>query len=206
MEPSVALEDASALLVIDMQNDFVLPGAPMCVAGALKTVPRIRRVMDAFRRARHPVIHVVREHRPDGSDVEITRRERFRATGGFLVRGTPGCDIVANLCALPGELRVVKTRFSGFFQTGLDELLRQGRIRGVVLTGTQLPNCVRATAVDGLCLDYRVTVLRDACSSQTMSIHEANLRDLENLGIPCPSVEQYLRDTGTRARFPSPFE
>ena len=190
----VASEHSSALLIIDMQNDFVLPGAPLYVAGAPETVPRIRVVLEAFRKRDRPIIHVTREHRPDGSDVEITRRDRFLETGGFLIPGTPGCAIVDALHPCSGENRIVKKRFSGFFQTGLDALLRRCRVTRLVLTGTQLPNCVRATAVDGLSLDYFVTVLRDACSSQTPEIHEANLRDLAYLGIPCPTVDQFLKD------------
>mgnify|MGYP006307550499 CR=1 FL=1 len=196
-------QDICALLVVDMQNDFVLAGAPLCVAGALETVPRIRVVLEAFRERGLPILHVIREHRPDGSDVEITRRDRFRETGGFLIPGTPGCDIVDALQPQSGEDRIVKTRFSGFFQTRLDDCLRRHRVRRLVLTGTQLPHCVRATAVDGLSLDYSVIVLRDACSSQTLDIHEANLRDLEALGIRCPTVERFLRDEARRIA-PSP--
>ncbi|MDD2335956.1 MAG: isochorismatase family protein, partial [Geobacteraceae bacterium] len=66
-----------ALIIIDMQNDFVLPGAPACVKGAFATIPRIRKLLDYFRTKGLPVFHIVREYRPDGSDIEITRRDRF---------------------------------------------------------------------------------------------------------------------------------
>lgn len=195
-------EDIRALVVIDMQNDFVLPGAPLCVAGAPETVPRIRFVLDRFRKEGRFIIHVTREYRPDGSDVEIMRRDLFRETGGFLIPGTPGCEIVEPLRPFSGEDRIVKKRFSGFFQTGLDALLRRYRVGRLILTGTQLPNCVRSTALDGLSLDYFVTVLRDACSSQTPDIHDANLRDLEALGIPCPAVDRYLCNDAGRVSPP----
>ena len=194
-----------ALLIIDMQNDFVLPGAPLYVAGALETVGRIRSLLDWFRKERLPVIHVNREHRLDGSDVEITRRAWFKETGGFVVPGTPGCEVVDGLRPLAGEHRIVKTRFSGFFRTELDALLRRLGVRRIVLSGTQLPNCVRQTAVDGLSLDYHVIVPRDACSSQTPEIHEANLLDLENMGIPCPAVKRFLlKEERSRPSAPEP--
>lgn len=202
----MAPEETSALLIIDMQNDFVLPDGPLRVAGALETIPSIRSVLDRYRKEGRLVIHVTREHCPDGSDVEITRRELFRKADGFLIPGTPGCEIVEALRPLSGERRIVKKRFSAFFQTRLDEALRRSRIHRLVLTGTQLPNCVRATAVDGLSLDYSVIVLRDACSSQTPDIHEANLWDLEALGIPCPTVERFLREEMRQvAPFSEPF-
>lgn len=182
-----------ALLVIDMQNDFVLPGAPLRVAGALETVPAIQRILAWFRENGLPVLHVVRAYRPDGADVEITRRERFRETGGFLVRGTAGWEIVEPLRPRPGEPLIVKPRFSGFWETELASRLKALAVGRLALTGTQLPYCVRSTALDGVSLGYPVAVLRDGCSSQTRDIHGANLRDLENAGIPCPATEAFIR-------------
>ena len=80
----------TALLIIDMQNDFVRPGAPLHVAGAEATLPRLRALLDFFRARGLPVFHVVREHRSDGSDVEIARRQLYRHTP-YAVPGTPGC-------------------------------------------------------------------------------------------------------------------
>ena len=67
----------SALIIIDMQNDFVLPGSPACVAGALATIPNITRVLEKFRKERASVFYIVREYRKDGSDIEISRQKSF---------------------------------------------------------------------------------------------------------------------------------
>ncbi len=78
-----------ALLIIDMQNDFVLEGKPLRVAGAGTVIPKIQAVLTEFRKRSLPVFHVLRVHRPDGSDVEIIRQELFNKQP-FAVAGTRG--------------------------------------------------------------------------------------------------------------------
>ena len=114
-----------ALLIIDMQNDFVLPGRPVTVTGALATVPNIRRLLDAFRARGWPVLHLTRAYRADGSDVEQFRREAFLRGPQYLLPGTPGAEIVEELQPRPGEHVLVKPRFSAFLGTPLDLLLRR---------------------------------------------------------------------------------
>lgn len=174
-----------ALLIIDMQRDFVLPGSPLCVAGALPSMPAVRAMLDEARAKRWPVFHVVREHAPDGSDVEPFRRYLFEDGRGVCVSGTSGCEVVDDLAPLPGERKVIKTRFSGFFRTSLEDDLHRLGIGTVLLVGTQYPNCVRGTAVDALYRDFRVIVVTDACSAETPEIAESNIRDMRAMGIVC---------------------
>lgn len=108
-----------ALLIIDMQNDFVLPNAPAVIHGALTTVPRIKEVLEWFRAKRYPVFHIVREYRADGSDIEISRREAFLTGPSYVVPGTKGVEIIDALSPITGEYRVVKPRFSAFFWHGV---------------------------------------------------------------------------------------
>jgi nicotinamidase-related amidase len=184
----------TALLTIDMQNDFVLPGAPGCVAGAMATVPRLREVLDWFRQQRWPVFHMVREYRADGSDIELCRLEAFRTGRKMAVPGTPGCEIVKELAPLPGEYRIVKPRFSGFMGTELDFMLRRLGVEQVVITGTQYPNCIRATAFDSLAYGYRTTILTDATSAVSDDIAQANIRDLQNVGVTCVTLDEFKKD------------
>ena len=72
-----------ALVIIDMQNDFVLPEAPLCVKGAQATVPTIQKLLDRARTEGWRVIHVIRQHRRDGSDVEIGRAPLFTQGAGI---------------------------------------------------------------------------------------------------------------------------
>ena len=179
-----------ALLVVDMQNDFVLPGGPATVAGASATIPAIARLLDYARGRSWPVIHVIREHRADGSDVEYTRRELFQNGGGICVAGTPGARIVAELTPHSGDYVLTKQRFSAFLGTELDLLLRRLRIRTVIMAGTQYPNCIRATAVDALGRDYRVIVATDACSAQTERVAANNIEDMRSMGITCLTFQE----------------
>ncbi|HJA08632.1 MAG TPA: cysteine hydrolase [Candidatus Mailhella merdigallinarum] len=183
-------ERGIALLIIDMQRDFVLPGAPLCVAGALPSVPVVRRLLDRARDRGWPVFHVVREHAPDGGDAEPCRRHLFRAGGGVCVAGTTGAAVVDELTPLPGERKLVKTRFSGFYRTSLEDELRALGISTVLVAGTQYPNCVRGTAVDALYRDFRVIVVSDACSAQTPEVAEANIRDMRGMGIVCEPLDR----------------
>lgn len=175
----------AALLIIDMQNDFVLPGAPLCVRGAAPSVPVIRRLLLQARTQGLPAIHIIRQHNRDGSDVEKPRQELFQEGPGICVPGTEGAQIVAALTPEPGEYIIHKRRFSAFFQTELDMLLRRLGVDTLLVTGTQYPNCVRGTAVDGMSLDYDVIVVTDACSAQTPDVEQANIRDMRNMGIRC---------------------
>ena len=156
-----------ALVIIDMQNDFVLPEAPLCVKGAQATVPTIRELLDRARAEGWRVIHVIRQHRRDGSDVEIGRAPLFTQGAGICVPGTKGAEIVDELAPLPNETILRKLRFSAFFQTELDMLLRRLKIDTLLIAGTQYPNCVRGTATDAMSHDYNSIVVSYACSSQT---------------------------------------
>ena len=185
----------SALLIIDMQNDFVLPGAPMEVAGAMATVTNIAGVLNRFRQSQQPVFHVVREHRADGSDVDRFRQSGFESGLTFVVPGTNGCEIVDDLAPIDSDYRLVKPRFSAFMQTELDFMLRRLQIDQLVICGTQYPNCIRATVLDAVSLDYQVTLVTDSCSAQTKAIAAANITDISNVGAKCVTTATWLSVT-----------
>ena len=100
----------TALLIIDMQRDFVTAGSPLCVAGAAATVPAIAALLECCRRNGDiAIFHVIREYDPSGIDLERSRLEQFQGVPGA-VRGTPGAEIVPELRPLPGEMVIVKPR------------------------------------------------------------------------------------------------
>ncbi|MDI9632687.1 MAG: isochorismatase family cysteine hydrolase [Methanolinea sp.] len=170
-----------ALLVIDMQNDFVREGSPLRIAGAQAIVPRVREVLGAFRERQFPVIHVLRVHRGDGSDVEIFRRELF-SKHPFAVRGSWGAAVIDELQPAPGEYTIEKTRMSAFLGTDLDLLLRSLGVTCIFVTGIQTPNCVRTTVFDAAAYNYEVYLVDDAVAAQTEEIHRYNVRDMEGIG------------------------
>lgn len=181
----------SALIIIDMQNDFVLSDKT-AVKGAKATIPAIKRAMKICHEKNIPVFHVIRAYNENGDNAEIFRKELFQKGQGFCIKGTKGAQIVEELAPAKDDFILIKPRFSAFFETNLKELLQDKHINHVLVAGTQYPNCIRATAVDALCHDFFVTVLTDCCSAQTKEIAEANCRDLCNMGIACvdfPSLE-----------------
>ena len=103
-----------ALFIIDMQNDFVWPASPCCVAGAAKTIPFILKILNVFRENEYPVFHIIREYREDGSDIEKFRYQDFIEGKKYVLPNTKGCDIVEELRPEEKEFVIIKNRFSGF--------------------------------------------------------------------------------------------
>lgn len=182
----------TALLIIDMQHDFVLPGAPLCVAGATASVQNIANATADARRHGYDIIHVVRSHAADGSDAEPARRHLFTNGTGYCVAGMDGSRIVDALTPLEGDYIVKKKRFSAFFKTELDRVINEKGITRLLIAGTQYPNCIRATAVDALNRDLEVVVLTDCCSAQTDEVAASNIADMSAMGIECMTANQYF--------------
>ncbi|HVP96648.1 isochorismatase family cysteine hydrolase [Methanoregula sp.] len=171
-----------ALLIIDMQNDFVREGALLRVAQAESVIPKIREVLSAFRARNLPVFHVLRVHRSDGSDVEITRKEIF-SRHPFAVSGSEGAREITELAPRPDEYTIEKVRMSAFIGTELDFMLRTLGVTELVVTGVQTPNCIRTTVFDAIAYNYPVTLVDDATGAQSGEIHRANILDMKNIGV-----------------------
>lgn len=185
------------LLVIDMQNDFCLPDAVLCVKGAMACLPAVIAAVELARRKAVEIIWVIREHDPSGIDVELFREPMFRLGRSSTVRGTPGAELVAGLAVRPGERIVIKRRFSAFFDTELDRVCRRMGVGRVVICGVQTPNCIRGTAWDAIALDYpQVTVLSDATASSTDEVQQANLYDLRAVSVDTPTVAEWAAQLG----------
>jgi nicotinamidase-related amidase len=182
---------AHALIIVDMQNDFVLPGAPAVVAGAAATLPKIKEALDFWHGKKWPVVYLYREYRRDGSDIEITRMESFLRGISLCIPSTPGAKIVDAIAPVEGDYLVMKNRFSGFMDTELDFILRRLGISRIAVCGTQYPCCVRSTLVDGICYGYQASCLTDASSAATPEVAQANIRDLRDMGIACQTVEEF---------------
>jgi len=171
-----------ALLVIDMQNDFVLDGKPMRVAGARAVIPNVQAVLAEFRKRNLPIFHIIRVHRPDGSDVELIRKERFRKQP-FGIIGSHGAAIIDELAPLEGEYVLTKTRMSAFIGTELDLMLHNLGIMTVFIVGIQTPNCIRTTVFDAIAYNHPVVLVDDAVGASSEEVHRANVRDMENIGV-----------------------
>ena len=183
----------SALLVIDMQNGFLSEQSPLFIAGAPATVARCASVIRRCREHGIPVFFITRQYLSDGSNVEHTRRQAWLEGGKPL---SPGCaeEISAAMPpefgSDPADYHIVKPRYSAFFATELDLILRRLGVRRLLLAGTTTPNCIRTTCYDAISLDYEVIVLSDCTSSATEEIQRSNLRDMANVGAGILSSEE----------------
>ena len=200
----------TALLVIDMQNGFLNERSPLYIDGAAATVPACAEMIAFCREQNVPVFFVTRVYAADGSDVEHTRTRVYAADGSDVehtryevwAKGgkplSPGCakEISADMPEAFGEdkrdYHIIKPRYSAFFATGLDLILRRLGIRHLLLAGTTTPNCIRTTCYDAISLDYAVTVLSDCTSSKTPEIQESNLRDMANVGAVIASSKEII--------------
>ncbi|XP_041991554.1 probable inactive nicotinamidase At3g16190 isoform X3 [Salvia splendens] len=158
-----------ALLVIDMQKDFIHPGGPVHVIGGAAIVPNVVKAVEQARIRQIPIIWVVREHDPLGRDVELFRRHWYAADEPKPTsKGSVGAELVDGLVIKDGDYKLVKTRFSAFFNAHLHLYLQGAGINMLVITGVQTPNCIRQTVFDAVALDYhKVMVIVDATAAAT---------------------------------------
>ena len=191
----------SAFILIDMENGFVDPRGGHCIRFAQSTVPACIRALDLARSKGIPVFFVKRLYRADGSDVELTRYADWKAGGHACIPGSRGYNSAQapeGLRPQPGDYTIIKPRWSAFFLTELDLILRRLGIRTVILAGTTTPNCVRTTCYDAIALEYSAVVLTDCCSSQTEEIQRVNLEDMQRAGaILMDSTEFSAYDADT---------
>lgn len=187
----------TALVVIDMENAFIRKESPLCIQQAAASVPACGRVIRKARERRIPVFFVNRIYRKNGSDVEFTRYESWANGGRYLAPGSTGplsIDVPKEFQPEAGDYTIVKLRFSAFFQTELDLILRRLGIKTVFLTGTTTPNCIRTTCYDGLSLDYNIVIIEDCCSSNTEEIQRVNMADMQRAGAVVIGSAEFLAD------------
>ncbi len=153
----------TAVIVVDMQNDFVAEGAQLRSAQAAAMVPTLARTLATCRERGIRVIYTAHVHRRDGCDMGLYDDLYGPiAERSALVDETPGSEIFAALAPAAGEHVVKKHRYSGFFATDLDLILREWGIDTVAITGTTTENCCHATARDAMFRNYKVAFLSDA--------------------------------------------
>ncbi len=168
----------TALLVIDMQNDFLLPEAPVPAPGGLDLIPTIAGLAEACRNAGFPVVFTQEMHRADLSDFGI----ELDFEPPHCLEGTPGMDVVAGLAPRAGDVLIQrKRRYDAFLGTDLDVALRVRGVENLLVTGVCTDICVISTVHHARNLDYRCVVLRDGVAGTTPERHEAALMCMEHV-------------------------
>ena len=186
----------TALLVIDMQRDFLEPGGfgetlgnDVSLLG--RAVAPIRKVLDAARHAELLVIHTREGHRPDLSDAPRAKIERGHPSmrigapgpmGRILIRGEPGHDIIPELYPLPGEPVIDKPGKGAFYATDLDALLRNFGIQYLLVCGVTTEVCVNTSVREANDRGYRCVVLEDCCASYFPEFHKIGIEMIKAQG------------------------
>ncbi len=191
-EPS--LLGPTALVVVDIQRGASLPKAETgiaCMPGWEARLERSERIVAAARRNGLPVVFLQEVHRRSLVDLG---RELDGDEGVHCLEGDPGTDFFDHLRPMAGEHHIVKRRYSGFFATELDLLLRGLGVHTVVLIGGLTDVCVHYTFVDAHQHDYRARVVEDAVGGSSPEAHEASLRAMTYLQRDaCCTTEDMIR-------------
>ena len=206
-EPITIDLSKSAVLVVDMQNDFGAKGgmferAGIDISGIRAVIPNVRSVLAVARSASLPIIYLKMGFKPDMSDAGpvtapnlvkhaplhvgdvVTAPDGSRSR--ILIRNTWNTEIIPELRPHPGDEVIYKSRFSGFYNTGLDDLLKRRGIDTLIVTGCTTSVCVDSTVRDAMFRDYRCLVLED-CTAEPIaataprSNHEASLLTMQIL-------------------------
>ena len=168
-----------ALVVIDMQRDFIEPGGFGAVLGndvsrLLPAIPAVARLLELFRDRGWPVIHTREAHRPDLSDCPPAKRLRGKpglrigddgAMGRILIAGEPGNQIVPELAPIPGEIEIDKPGKGMFWATGLHERLQEMGIAQLVFAGVTTEVCVQTSMREANDRGYECLLIEEATES-----------------------------------------
>lgn len=174
----------TALIVVDMQNAFCKKGGLFDIMGmldegkAVRAIANNKRIIAAFHRAGIKVIYLRMVYRADLADAGGPESPNYWKEKGremarknpehrhnFLVEGSWDAEIIDELKPLPGDIIVSKNRFSGFFNTNLDSILRTNNIKHLVFTGVATNVCVESTVRDSYFHEYFPILVNDACAN-----------------------------------------
>jgi ureidoacrylate peracid hydrolase len=164
----------SALLVVDMQNFFLDPESPTYTCGGPAVMPNIKRLIGAFRKAGRPVIYTCHVHGADGLDAGIMKWW----WQGMCIEGTPESMVHNEIAPRPGEKIIYKHRYSAFYNTDLETILRGLAVEDIVISGIMTNLCCESTARDAYYRDYRVFFPADSSGSVTEEMHLSTLLNL----------------------------
>lgn len=176
----------TALAVVDVQNDFCDPEGSLArvgvdVSAAVEMVPRLERLLDDARAVGLPVIFVQTVHDETNDTAMWLGRattDPHAAPPGFICRtGSWGAEFY-RVAPAPGEITVIKHRYSAFVGTNLDIVLRTLGIRSLLFTGVTTEVCVESSLRDGLAAEYYVSLVEDCAATYYRDAHDNAVRGI----------------------------
>lgn len=177
----------TALIIVDMVKDFTDPDGLVYYPQNREILPKIKNVLEKCREKNKLIIflqHCNRKGKPD------RRIENMRPN---CIEGSGGEEIDEMLLVdYEKDYVIKKRRYSGFFGTDLDLVLRENDIKNVIIVGTKTNCCIRATVTDAFYLDYNGIVLRDCVATNSPEVNEVHLTDIDKyLGTVMSSDELF---------------
>lgn len=181
----------SALIIIDMQRDFLDAGgyaatATMDVTALRRPIPHIRQLLNFARKNKLLVVHTREGHRPDLRDCPPAKLTRSRNAGAeigsngplgkLLIRGEYGHDIIDELKPIDGEHIVDKPGYGAFIQTDLAQILTSHHITQLLICGVTTEVCVQSTLREAVDRGYECVLVADACGSAYAELHDATIK------------------------------
>lgn len=167
-------KEKSALLVVDMQKFFLDPASPTFTSGGVVILPLLKQLIQAFRDANRPVIYTCHVHHPDRIDAGIMGWW----WKGMCVEGSVESKVHDDVAPLQNEKVIFKHRYSAFYNTDLETVLRCLEVEDLVISGIMTNLCCESTARDAYHRDYRVFFLADVTGSVSEEMHLASLLNL----------------------------
>ena len=201
---------SSAVITIDTQCD-TLDGQSLEISGTSTALPKIRMVLDAYRRKRMPIVHIVRIYRRDGSNADLCRKEAIEKGAQILLERSAGCEPAAALfhsnVSLDSELLmsggiqeisnheviIYKPRWGAFYNTPLESHLKKLEIDTLVFVGCNFPNCPRTSIYEASERDYRIVLVEDAVSG----LYPKGKEEMTTIGVHVTDAETMRRSIDT---------
>ena len=171
----------AALLVIDVQHDFIDEDAPVHCVGGIDMLPKIKQLIEACRGANIPVIYTQEVHRPSHVDMG---RELDGNEPDHCILGTKGVEIMEEITPDPNDIIVTKPRYNAFLSTDLTHILNGLGVLPhdtLIICGDATNVCVHYTGAEAHQRDYRIKVVEDCCAGSSWEEHEAALTQINYL-------------------------
>ena len=186
-----------AMVTIDVQRD-TLKGQPFEVKGTSEMFPALHKLVQAFRQAGKPIVHIVRLYRPDGSNADLCRKSMIEDDAKLFQPGTEGCELASELLPDPdlkldtdlllsggvqkfsdNEVVIYKPRWGAFYKTPLEDHLKQLDVTTLAFAGCNFPNCPRASIYEASERDFKIILVEDTMSF----LDKRDKIEMENIGV-----------------------
>lgn len=183
-------KDAAALLVVDMQKFFLDEESPTFTCGGPVIFDNVKALIRTFRDAERPVIYTCHVHHPSRNDAGIMEWW----WEGMCIEGSEESRVADEIAPLESEKIIYKHRYSAFYNTDLETVLRVQKIEDVVICGIMTNMCCESTARDAYYRDYRVFIPADGTGSVTEEMHTGSLLNLA-FGFACVTRTEEILDS-----------